>query len=480
MLTSYRTRHLLWRLTLLLLLSVWPTAAAANRCLEHFTAADALVRRAGVSDAQADRIAGFPFLRANRFLASFRDRLDQGISRRTWLDHLGRMDREARRYEFMNLSPRDQRILDGQTPVHRLDQCRSSLIEHVLNDERLFSELLRRTRVADEYRTWQRALGLYPVSSLLVLEGIKDLHAAESAGFAKAPENLKPAGARILYRMARASQANGASPWGRIAKDPLGIPEVDADTRERLFRFYAPTWAVDTANSDDRIGTPGWNGRSLVVRVEEPRVYTHVSFTRFEHQILIQLNYTVWFPSRPKTGPFDLLGGVLDGITWRVTLDRDGLPLIFDAMHNCGCYHQFFPTDRLRSRALGHGTREPLWLPKTFANPLPRPLTIYVAHRTHYIENVDAWLLDTPPIDLQATPYSDLRSIAADGAARRSLFAPDGLVPGTERAERWILWPMGVPSPGAMRQWGHHATAFVGRRHFDDPKLFDEYFERAD
>lgn len=27
------------------------------------------------------------------------------------------------------------------------------------------------------------------------------------------------------------------------------------------------------------------------------------------------------------------------------------------------------------------------------------------------------------------------------------------------------------------RQWGRHATAFVGRRHFDDPLLLDRYFE---
>jgi len=28
-----------------------------------------------------------------------------------------------------------------------------------------------------------------------------------------------------------------------------------------------------------------------------------------------------------------------------------------------------------------------------------------------------------------------------------------------------------------MRQWGHHATAFVGRRHFDEPELLGRYFD---
>jgi hypothetical protein len=35
---------------------------------------------------------------------------------------------------------------------------------------------------------------------------------------------------------------------------------------------------------------------------------------------------------------------------------------------------------------------------------------------------------------------------------------------------------MGIASAGAMRQWGHHATAFVGRRHFDDADLLARRF----
>lgn len=56
------------------------------------------------------------------------------------------------------------------------------------------------------------------------------------------------------------------------------------------------------------------------------------------------------------------------------------------------------------------------------------------------------------------------------------MFNENGIVPGTERAERWLLWPMGIPNVGAMRQWGHHAIALLGRRHFDDPGLLDGLF----
>lgn len=79
--------------------------------------------------------------------------------------------------------------------------------------------------------------------------------------------------------------------------------------------------------------------------------------------------------------------------------------------------------------------------------------------------------------------YQSLRSLPLphrrdfQGAKRRSLFRPDGLVPGSERAERFLFWPMGVPNSGAQYQWDHHVTAFVGRRHFGDQDLLERVFE---
>jgi hypothetical protein len=76
-------------------------------------------------------------------------------------------------------------------------------------------------------------------------------------------------------------------------------------------------------------------------------------------------------------------------------------------------------------------------------------------------------------------PYDELRSLADGAGGRRSIFGADGLVAGTERAERFFFWPMGIASAGAMRQWGRHATAFVGRRHFDDADLIERRFRLA-
>jgi hypothetical protein len=82
----------------------------------------------------------------------------------------------------------------------------------------------------------------------------------------------------------------------------------------------------------------------------------------------------------------------------------------------------------------------------------------------------------------QALDESRLRSLAIEGDAgsvRGSLYAPDGIIAGTQRGERYFFWPMGVRDAGAQRQWGRHATAFVGRRHFDDADLIDLRFRRV-
>ena len=76
-------------------------------------------------------------------------------------------------------------------------------------------------------------------------------------------------------------------------------------------------------------------------------------------------------------------------------------------------------------------------------------------------------------------PDAALRTLPAPGGGTASLFGPDGIVAGTERPERYTLWISGIESAGAMRQWGRHATAFVGRRHFDEPFLIERYFTRA-
>jgi hypothetical protein len=197
---------------------------------------------------------------------------------------------------------------------------------------------------------------------------------------------------------------------------------------------------------------------------------------------VLQLNYVIWFPSRPSDGAFDVLSGHLDGITWRLTLAPDGSVLIADTIHNCGCYHLFFPSAALRPVAYGAAVEEQPFVPQRLPGlEHGGRFALRIASRTHYLQRVTGTAGEAEHGQrYEVQRYDALRSLGAGNEGRASLFGPDGIVPGTERGERFLFWPMGVPDPGAMRQRGHHATAFVGRRHFDDPWLLERNFVPVD
>jgi hypothetical protein len=162
-----------------------------------------------------------------------------------------------------------------------------------------------------------------------------------------------------------------------------------------------------------------------------------------------------------------------------VTLDENGEPLLYDSIHACGCYHLFFPTAAVAARPQPRTLDEGPFSPQ--AAPALAPgerISLRVASRTHYLQRVSARAGPEPAASRYALrDERDLLVLPWPAGGTRSAYDAAGFVPGTERAERWLFWPMGIASAGQMRQWGRHATAFVGRRHFDDARLLDRYFE---
>jgi hypothetical protein len=281
---------------------------------------------------------------------------------------------------------------------------------------------------------------------------------------------------------------------GRAELDPLGQPALSERELGRIAAAYAPSFEIAVSGDYDRFGQLRWERQGSAPQVDAAAatVYVQQSFTRYREQdpngrerkpsgrdrILLQLVYTIWFPERPPLAGIDLLAGKLDGLVWRVTLAPDGEPLVYDSIHPCGCYHLFFPTPRARARPAPDALEEWAFVPQ----PLPRIAederpVVRLASRTHYIERVSLVRGADSVARYAFQEYDRLRSLALPEGGRRSAFGADGLVAGTERAERFLFWPMGIRSAGAMRQWGRHATAFVGRRHFDDADLIERRFE---
>ena len=455
-------------------------------CADFFAAVDDRVITSRAIDPGDFRVEHFPYLRTNRFLASFAGEISDEAAFSAWVDRMMGLDRQARRFEIANL---EDTAYDHEDDINhilnRIRTCGNLLKQADLQDPTGRSSLKESVQVPDDYIELRRWLGLYPLVRIFVSLGVSTWHREARNTFS----NLPPAAWRAnRYQPHLSPQTlSGDRLLQNVKRDALGIPELTYQDQQQLFRMFAPVWEVRDGGADDRIGRPYWRpDGSLGVDTDEPLTYTLVSFTRFKGRILTQLNYIVWFPARPKKHPFDLFGGLLDGLIYRVTLDESGAPLLYETVHNCGCYYKAYPTDRLIAVENSSYAEPPLVLKAPEMVHTESVMTIAMEAGTHYVEH----LYPVARRKMTARPkfpagseesyslagYDDLRSLQMAKGKRRSMFGQNSIATGSERLERLILWPTGVYSPGAMRQWGRHAVAFAGKRHFDDPFYMDHMF----
>jgi hypothetical protein len=454
-------------------------------CADFFASLDKRTEEAAVLDPGVSRVRDYPYLRVNRFIASFRQEVDDPATFEAWTDRMQTLDQDARLYEIANLPDSTVAMLDsvnGRNGLYnKVAACGDLLKKADFQDIEQKQELRKRVTVPDEYIVLRRVLGLYPLTRLFVSHGVSNWHAAAHKSFSTEP----PADWQTI-RYVPDPQIDWGSARQILApmkRDALGIPVYSPEQQEALFRMYAPAWEIQVQGDDDRIGTPVWTGKGVLdVDTHKPQAYTLLSFTRFGKQILTQLNYIIWFPSRPKQSAWDLYGGLLDGLNYRVTLDSDGAPLLHETVHNCGCYYKAYPTERLQVRAKTDYAEPPLVLKAPDLDPSKNFMTVAMESRTHYVQHLYPLSRELQPetVAYCLADYGQLRSLPYSSIDRRSMFDQYSLVPGSERLERFILWPTGVFSPGGMRQWGRHAVAFVGRRHFDDPLYMDRMFVEPD
>ncbi len=459
-----------------------PADSNALRCLTVYAQLDAAVAQLGAAPSAPARIAGFPYLRVDRFLASYSDQSLSPAETVAWLTRLNALDQQARQIEWASLPADAKAALNHHhAPASDipavLTTCANLLRAADQSDPERLALIRQRARAPDDYRTIQQILGLYPLTMLPVDFGVFRYQEQTRARFAQ-PEGSAQGELR------RYGPASAPPPWVHslsFPRDALGIVEPSTAQLAALFAAHAPVWEIDTVTDADRPGAPYWRADGVPsVNVAEPVVYHYASHSRWQGEPLLQLNYLIWFAARLRTGGFDLLGGPLDGVLWRVTLDHRGQPLLYDSIHACGCYHLLFPGPALRLRPETAHWAEPPLAPQAASVLKPgERRVIRLAPGTHYLQRIGADRPETT-VALEMRDYAELYAVPVESGGRRSLFGPNGLAAGSERAERWLLWPTGVPSPGAMRERGRHAIAFVGRRHFDDADLLDRLFAPAE
>ena len=260
-----------------------------------------------------------------------------------------------------------------------------------------------------------------------------------------------------------------------MAPDALGLPQADAQQQAALLARHAPHLRVEQGSQADRIGRPQFDSQGFrSFAPTRPQVFQRLGWSRMDGRWHLQLIYQFWFSERPKPHALDLFGGELDGLIWRVTLDQQGHALLYDAIHPCGCWHAFYlPADS--PWVFRQPADQEARLARRLSIDGKSGATLWLSSGEHSLRWVDARRSKYPAMLYSQQPLDRLHQLAHPQGSR-SLYDRHGLVAGSERLERWLLWPSGVRSPGAMRQWGRHATAFVGHAHFDDPDLLARYF----
>jgi hypothetical protein len=430
-------------------------------CARLFADLDQRVDRANARDAEAYRIDGFPYLRVDRFSAALGTRAAVDPQRRAWLKRLAELDDAGRATELANAG----------LPDDDLARCRVLL---VTEDAASIAALRARAQVADDYSTPSRAAGLYPLTRLAFAAGVKRWQEETLVAFSTPVSELPVRGKLVRFELAGAAPAVALP----MPTDALGVPILSAFDRNALLQRHSPVLEIDVAGPFDRPGTVVLDAADQpVVDPAAPLAYARVAHSLIEGRPHLQLVYTFFFTERPPRGAFDPLAGRLDGLVWRVTLGADGTPLVYDSIHPCGCYHLFFPTDRVTPRPAEDSLDEGMFAPQALAVPTADQVVVLrIESGTHYVQRVSFGRRGSADVRYWLDDDRHLTVLPRSNGGTRSAYGSDGLMAGSERGERYFFWPMGIESAGQLRQWGRHATAFVGRRHFDDPMLFDSYF----
>jgi len=467
-----------------------PQTQLCRDFLENF---DRVVATVNGQDIQAVAVPHFPGFRVNRFIASFQSQLLDEVALHQWLQAMAQLAVTGRQLEYQNLPASLQNSLSMAVPgkssiTESLQTCATVLVDKVTNHTALQEQLRANISVPDNYSLTKRIVGVYPISSLAVAFGVNRLHKETAKQFQQPLDDIPIKGKLTFYGppivMPSVLPKMNETAQNINKENALGMPLYTSSQWQSLWERHAPILAVDTISADDRVGSPVWlNASESAIDINAPVVYQKVSYARIDKQVLAQLNYILWFPARSADGQFDIYAGHFDGLTWRVTLTPDGQVLMYDSAHNCGCYHKFYPSKQMQPRSnIDQGFEPPFIAQYMVDQKKIERVVLRISHATHLVERVLLVNANDIRLDVEYgfSTYQTLRSLALPAGGAKSFFNHNGLVSGSERPERWLFWPMGVRSPGAMRQWGTHAIAFIGRRHFDDPYLIDKFFTRVE
>jgi hypothetical protein len=449
---------------------------------------DAAAAAAGVTDASSFKVPGFPYLRTNRFLAAMTPRIAGGPKRGLWVEEMVRLGRTARCKEIQNL-PRgvvDTLLAeDGRHSGREALQARAAAAAAELFDhdrrQPSFSEALKDAVVVpQEYATYRRVFGLYPLAAIPVNIATRRAYRKFENWHRSPASELEVEG--VLTEFVPAGVGNRAADmpaeiFAAARLNAFGLPELSQADTLALVRFYAPVITQDVVADYDHIGEVVWAEGAVTIDQNRPAVYHYITHSFIGRIPVLQINYAFWYSERSgrKAPPFEK--GPLDGLTLRISLDRQGQPLMADIMNTCGCYHFYAPQRRSVAEVTpsknGLYPFVPVWLPPGYPQ---RPLTLQVNSGWHQVERLFAAEASAGAAAYRLIPYERLEVLPHGDGSHESVFTAEGIMKNSHRIEPYIFFSLGIPDIGYMRQRSRHAVKMVGRAHFTDADIYDRNF----
>jgi hypothetical protein len=432
---------------------------------------DQAVRDTRSRNASGFTVAGFPYLRCDRFLYALGQRAHSLQERTYWVDLMRRYDVRMRTKEIQVLPERSLKRIRKYFGI----QAREKICEYLYyyseqyldidrQQPRFYGRVCKAVRVPRDFGIARRAAaGMfgYPLAAYAVRQREREI----AQRHAKLLSMMPVRGELVTYSPQHARE------WGDVpvqeylresaGKNPFRIPELSRERLEAIAWALAPVITVDTRRSDDRIGEFAWKRRRMFVDASRPALYFYATVVFLRDEPCLQVNYALWFPARYRNWAPVLTRTRFDGLIMRVTLAPDGVPLLFDCINASGSSYVSYPRQSRILPAKPRFFRRPPFVPSWLPEQYPAvQLGIRICAGTHEVEHVDALTQKASGSPYALYRYKRLEMLPRDDGNVISLFDQRGFL----KSSRELL------------QRGRQVIKLSGRDPFTDPELYERSF----
>ncbi|MAA75898.1 MAG: hypothetical protein CMN28_14450 [Salinisphaeraceae bacterium] len=419
-------------------------AAHLKTCPARYARIIKRVDEADTADASFYSVPDYPWIRGNRFLASYVGHFENELELTTWLSQLRDNEGYARNIELRNAGLSDA---ERRETLDNLRVCAVWLsIDRVFNpdtEEAFIDATLEGARV--------KAADHAPISARQQKKIAQDI----DRRFNSQPEKTPVTEWRVARPEGMMSPSEVFALYRDLPRDALGRIGMFHTAWNALAHHYAPVWLIHTQTQADVPGAPTIDaaGNTRINR-ETPTVYWHITYTRVESRAVPQINYVVFFG--------DDAGQPENGQVWRITLNQQGQPVVYESMRLDGTEHLWFPATAMRVREDVDPT-----VPQSVAGTgIAATRMLSDTHQVYRVATQATYeAADYRRYTL--APYDDLLTLETGPNRSASLFDAKGRLKGAKRT--------GQRNP-PMRQLGSHSLAPGEPFFFDDPNLFDANF----